>query len=262
MQKNAFTLTIATFVTGIFGFFLRWLQNMNGFDDAGLAIPGASISVTVTVYTILVLILFFLEERLYLRKLGRSGEAGEALALPSFVIKVLLWAAAAFMVIGSLIYMFSSDFSRFPTMQRITGALGIFAGLCFPFICKRKNAFQEGGASMAGVIVPVAFACFWLVTAYRIVAENPILWSYAPRILAIIAILLAFYYIAAYAFHRAKPARCIFFLQSSAYFGIFTLMDKLSTAETFMFIACSAVSLIFQYVIINNAEKAAKSAEG
>ena len=55
MQKNAFTLTIATFVAGIFGFFLRWLQNMNGFDDAGLAIPGATISVTVTVYTILVL---------------------------------------------------------------------------------------------------------------------------------------------------------------------------------------------------------------
>ncbi len=262
MQKNAFTLTISSFVAGIFGFFLRWLQNLNGFDDAGLAIPGAAISVTVTVYTILVLLLFFVEERLYLRKLNRSSDVSGALALPSFVIKLLLLAAAAFMVIGSLIYMFSSDFSRFPAMQRITGALGIFAGLCFPFICQRKNAFQEGGSSMATVIIPVAFACFWLVTAYRLVSENPILWSYAPRILAIIAILLGFYYIAAYTFRKAKPARCIFFLQCAAYFGIFTLMDKLSVAETFMFIGCSAASLIFQYVIVNNAEKAASAAEG
>ncbi|MBE7017171.1 MAG: hypothetical protein E7420_03315 [Ruminococcaceae bacterium] len=262
MRKNAFTLTIVSFVAGIFGFFLRWLQNLNGFDDAGLSIPGAAISVTVVVYTIAVLLLFFLLERFYLRKLSRSTAPSEAFALPSFLIKLILWAAAAFMLVGSLIYMFSSDFSRFPTMQRITGALGIFAGLCFPFICQRKNAFQEGGSAMATALIPLAFACFWLVTAYRIEAENPILWSYAPHILAIIAVLLAFYYVAAYFFGKAKPARCVFFLQSASYFGIFTLMDQLPAAETLMFIACSAASLVFQYVIINNAEKAANAAEG
>lgn len=262
MQKNAFTLTISSFVAGIFGFFLRWLQNLNGFDDGGLAIPGAGISVTVTVYTILVLVLFFLEEKFYLRKLNRGNTPAEALALPSFIIKLILWAAAFFMVIGSLIYMFSSDFSRFPTMQRITGALGIFAGLCLPFICQRKKAFQEGASAIATVVIPIAFACFWLVTAYRLQSENPILWSYAPHILAIVSILLGFYYIAAYTFSKANPGRCVFFLQCAAYLGIFTLMDKLSAAETFMFIGCSAASLIFQYVIIYNGEKGAAATEG
>lgn len=258
MQKNAFTLTIAAFVAGIFGFFLRWLQNLNGFDDAGLAVPGAAISTVVVVYSILVVLLFFLEERFYFRKLKRSEIAAEALALPSFIIKALLWAAGIILVIGSLIYMFSSDFSRFPAMQRITGALGIFAGLCLPFLCQRKNAAQEGGSAMISSLIPVVFACFWLVTAYRIESENPVIWAYAPHILAIIALLLGFYYIAAYSFRRAKPSRCLFFLQCSAYFGIFTLMDQLATAETFMFIACSGASLIFQYVIIHNGENAAK----
>ena len=262
MQKNAFTLTISSFVAGIFGFFLRWLQNMNGFDDKGLSIPGATISAVVVVYTVLVLALFFLEEKFYLRKLPRGNTSSEALALPNFLIKVILWVAAGFLVIGSLIYMFSSDFSRFPAMQRITGALGIFAGLCFPFICQRKKAFQEGASSIATVIIPIAFACFWLVTAYRLEAENPILWSYAPHIIAIIAVLLGFYYIAAYSFSNAMPARCIFFLQCAAYFGIFTLMDQLSAAETFMFIGCAAASIIFQYVIIYNGEKAASANEG
>ena len=262
MQKNAFTLTLASFVAGIFGFFLRWLQNLNGFDDEGLAVSGATISVTVVVYTVLVLLLFFLMERFYFRKLQRGTTACEAFALPNFLIKLILWAAAALMLVGSLIFMFSSDFSRFPTMQRITGALGIFAGLCFPFICQRRNAFQEGGSSMVTALIPVAFACFWLVAAYRVEAENPNLWAYAPHILAIVAVLLGFYYVAAYFFGRAKPDRCVFFLQCAAYLGIFTLMDKLSAAETLMFIACSGVSLVFQYVIIDNAEKAGKIAEG
>lgn len=259
MQKNAFNLTLATFVAGIFGFFLRWLQNLNGFDDMGLAIPDATISVAVIIYSILVLIAFLLEERFYLRKLNRSADPAQALSLPNFIVKAVLWVAAAFIAVGSLILMFSSDFARYPALQRITGALGIFAGLCLPFLPRRTAPGQEGGSGVITSLLPVAFACLWLVTAYRVEAENPILWSYAPELLAIVALLVSFYYIAAYFFGRAMPARCIFSLQLSSYLCIFTLMDEHSAAETLVFLGCTAAALIFQYMIIHNGEKEPKA---
>ncbi len=261
MRKNAFNLTLATAVTGIFGFFLRWLQNLNGFDDNGLAIPGASIAAVFFVYSLAVLALFILEERFYLRKLNRSSLAAEALRTPNFIVRALLMVAAGLMVIGCLIMMFSSDFSSYPGMQRITGALGIFAGLCLPFLSKPKAQNEDGSSGTVACLIPVLFGCMWLVTAYRIESENPILWTYAPAMLAIIALLVSFYYLAAYFYKRAKPARCLLALQISSYLCICTLMDEHSAADTLIFIACIIAALSFQYIIIYNGEREPKAEE-
>ncbi len=259
MRNNAFYLTVATFVVGIFGFFLRWLQNLNGFDDGGLAIPGAGITTAFLVYSVLVFLAFLLEERVYLRKLGRGETAAEALHCPGFIVTALAWVIAVGTVIACLVLMFSSDFARFPTMQRIMSALGIFAGLSLPFIFVRKSEAEESAAIAA--VLPVLFGSLWLITAYRVESENPEVWAYAPAILAIIAALIAFYYIAAYFFRRAKPARCLVALQTAAYLNICTLMDEHSGAETLLFAMIAAAMLLFEYVIIHNASPVSKTVE-
>ncbi len=249
---NAFTLTLASFVAGIFGFFLRWLQNLNGFDDNGLAVPGANITAVFVVYTLIVILAFVLEEKILFRKLHRSSLAAEALKMPNFVIRALSWVIAAIMVLGCLIYMFSSDFSRFPGMQRITSALGIFAGLSIPFIFGGKSE-KEGGHGTVASLIPVLFGCLWLVTSYRIQSENPIRWAYAPSMLAIIALLLSFYYIAAYFYGKPKPGRCLFALQLCSYLCIITLIDGHSLAETLIFASGAAAALCLQFSILHNA---------
>ncbi len=261
MRNNAFTLTLTTLVAGIFGFFLRWLQNLNGFDDNGLAVPGASIATVFLVYSILILAVFMVEERFYFRKLNRSSLSAEALATPHFALTAVFWVMAGLMVIACLILMFSSDFARYPTMQRIMSALGIFAGLCLPFIPNRKTQSEDNSAGAIAAIIPVLFYSLWLVTAYRIESENPVLWSYAPEILAIIAALVGFYYLAAYFYGRAKPGRCLVMLQLAAYLCICTLMDEHSGAEKLVFGVTAAAMLVFQYILIYNAEKAPKSEE-
>ncbi len=256
MRNNAFYLTVATFVVGIFGFFLRWLQNLNGFDDGGLAIPGATITTVFVVYSVLAFVAFLLEERLYLRKLGRSVAPAEALHCPNFIVNVIVWVIAAVMVVACLVLMFSSDFARYPTMQRITSALGIFAGLCLPFVLSRKSEAEENGAGAIAAVIPVLFGSLWLITSYRVESENPEVWVYGLAILAIIAALIAFYYIAAYFFGRAKPARCILALQTAAYLSICTLMDDHSGAETLLFGVVAAAMLLLEFVVIANAAPA------
>lgn len=255
MRTNAFTLTISAFVAGIFGFFLRWLQNLNGFDDKGLLIPKAGITTVLLVYTAIVILAFALEKKILFRSANFSGAAAEALGMPNFLIRALSWLIAAVMVIGSLIFMFSSDFAPYPGMQRITGALGIFAGLSLPLIFGGKDE-KNGGHGAVASLIPVLFACLWLVTAYRVESENPIRWTYIPAMLAIIALVLSFYYVSAYFYGRAKPGRCLFSLQCAAYLSIITLIDKHSLAEILIFGACAAAALCFSFCIVHNALKA------
>lgn len=260
MRANAFTLTLASFVAGIFGFFLRWLQNLNGFTEDGLLDANASISGVFLVYSIIVVLAFALEERIFFRRLPRSSLAAEALAMPNFIVRALSWLVGAVLIIGSLVFMFTSDYAPYPAMQRVTGALGIFSGVAVPFIVGGKDEKSGGHGSVASLL-PVLFCCIWLVSSYRVDAQNPIRWDYAPALLAIIALLLSFYYIAAYYYKKANPARCLFALQTASYLSICVLIDKRPLSEVIIFGACAAACLCLQFTILHNALKARDAAE-
>lgn len=255
MRLNAFVLTLTTFVAGIFGFFLRWLQNLNGFEaDSGLAIPGAATAIVFTAYSVVVLALFIFEACFYFRKLKPSILGAEALHAPDLVPTIVMWVLAAIMVISCVVLMFGSDFARYPTMQRMMSAVGIFAGISLPFILHRKADSEDAGLSAIAAVIPVLFYSLWLITAYRVESENPVLWAYAPEMLAIIAATLAFYYIAAYFYGRAKPDRCLVMVQLAAYLCLCTLMDDHAATEKLLFGVTAGAMLMFQYVILQNAK--------
>ena len=256
MRNNAFVICLTTLVVGIFGFFLRWLQTLNGFDENGLAIPGAATAIVFLVYSVLALGAFALVLRFYLRGKRAPTLASGAFRAPNAIPGLVMWVLAVLMVIACLVLMFSSDFARYPTMQRLTSALGIFAGLCLPFIIKAKaegeNKAEDKGPAAIAALIPVLFCSLWLVTAYRVEAENPVLWSYVLEILGIIAAAVSFYYIAAYFYGRANPARCLFTLQLAVYLCLTTLMDEHAFAEKLLFGVLAAVFLVFEYLIFSN----------
>ncbi len=255
MRNNAFTICLTTFVVGIFGFFLRWLQTLNGFDEEGLAIPGAATAVVYLVYSLLALCVFVFIAHVYLRKKSLSDKAAEALYVDNFIPGALMWAVAVVMAVSCIVLMFSSDFARYPTMQRMMSALGIFSALCLPFVLRRKAGSEDGGVGGIAAVIPVLFGCLWLITAYRIESENPVLWSCALEILAIVASTLSFYYVAAYFYGRAKPARGIVMLQAAVYLCMCTLMDNHSGAEKVLFGCLAAAFLVLEYVLLSNVKE-------
>lgn len=256
MRNNAFTICLTTFVVGIFGFFLRWLQTLNGFEENGLAIPGAATAAVFTVYSLLALLAFVFVNRFYLRKKSISEKAAEALYTGNIIPTAVMWVVAAVMAIACVVLMFGSDFARYPTMQRTMSALGIFSAVCLPFILRRKAGGEDGGVGGIAAVIPVLFGCLWLVTSYRIESENPVLWSYVLEVLAIIAATLSFYYVAAYFYGRAKPVRGLIMLQVAVYLCMCTLMDNHSGMEKLLFGCLAAAFLIFEYVLLSNIKEA------
>jgi len=252
MRNNAFTICLTTFVAGIFGFFLRWLQTLNGFDENGLAIPGAATAAVYLVYSVLALCAFALILRFFTGKKVLSDKATEALRTENAIPTLVMWVIAAVMAIACLVLMFSSDFARYPTMQRLMSALGIFSAVSLPLIIRRKAEGEDGGIASIAAVLPVLFGCLWLITAYRVESENPVIWSCALEILAIVAVTLSFYYVAAYFYGRAKPFRGIVMLQLAVYLCMCTLMDEHTGAEKLLFGCLAAAFLVMEYVLLSN----------
>lgn len=252
MRKDALTITLTTLVLGIFGAFLRWLQNMNLYDDEGLAARGAGISIVLAVYLIAAAVVLLLIVRLWLRRYVFPADAGAALRCRTFVPAVLSWVMAAVLVAASLVLLFSADLAAFPTLQRIFGAAGILAGLCIPGLFPKRGTDAPGAAAKSASAFLTLFFCYWLVFSYKLGSDEPQFWAYAPGLLAVAAALLGVYYLTAIFYGRARPMATMFLLPLAAVLNLTTVFDPRRGSLTAIHLVAAALMLLAQYLLIEN----------
>lgn len=253
MQKNTLTIPAATLVMGIFGAFLRWLQSMIIFEETGLVTPGETISVVYTVYSLLAAAAMVCIARIWKKRFACPTDVSTALHVCSALPTAITWGFCVICGIAALVLMFTAGSAHYPTMQRCFGAAGIVAAACFPALPIRQG---EGASARTGAAYLPLFFCYWLVLLYRTDAENPVLWAYAPEILAVAAGTMAFYYVAAYFYGRARPAAALLFLQLSAFLNLCVAFDTMSVAHKALFLVTAGMSLLLEYLLVSNAPEA------
>ena len=252
MRKNALTITLGMLVLGIFGAFLRWLQTRNIFDaETGLAVRGAPISAIYIIYSVLVLAAIAALTLLWLRGMHASAEPSEALRSETAVPMVLTVILGAVFVCAALVALFTAELSRFPMLQRVFGAFAIFGGVCMPFLLPKRDGTLRSGSGAATVILTLFF-CFWLIFAYKLNAEDPVVWAYAPEMLALAAATVGVYEAAAYFHGRAKPVRAVIALHAAAYLSVSVIFVVRATAMTALLGVCAALALLLSYLLIAN----------
>ena len=209
---------MASVVMGAFCVLLRWLQNENSFEEeTGLIVSGAALSWLLALLLLAAVgVLAFL--CWHLNRFDAPTEPEEALADPPKGLIAVLGAAAMAAAIGSIILFFTG----IGAVNKFTGLLGLLAVpalMLYPFLPR----WGFLGAVLS--LNPMFFFCYWLVTGYRNYAVDPVLWSYAPLMLAIAAMCLAAYRLSAYLFYRAKPAKTVFYCCLAPVFALTILMD-------------------------------------
>ncbi len=253
MRKTALTLTISTLVLGIFGAFLRWLQNMNAFEkETGFPIPGAGTTVVFVIYTLLVVAAFIVVTLVWLGRFDRGADAKRALRCESIIPMIFGWVLCAAFAAASCFLLFSAAHSRYPLGQRLFGAFGILAGISIPFLFGRKGSSAAGPVGRTASVVITLFYCFWLVFCYKLHSEEPILWKHAPEILAVAAATVAFYFITTYFFSAGHSGRALITVQLGIYLNIATLFEERGTAMNVLFGVTSAALLLLEYLLIAN----------
>ena len=251
MRKTALTFTVTTLVLGIFGAFFRWLQNANAFDaETGCAIPGHGTSIVFLIYCILAVAAIFVLTLGWFRRFDFENSVA---ALRDFtpIPMILCWILGIVFAVASCVVLFGSDLSRFPAAQRLLGAGGILAGLCFPFLpTKKDGTAQSFGSVAAGAAV--IFFCYWLLFCYRSHADDPVLWRFATEIFAVASAAAAFYYIAAFHYRAGHGLRALLAVQLAAFFNIVCLFDRRSFAFGLMFLITAVLILLMEYLILQN----------
>ena len=214
---------MAAVVLGAFCVLLRWLQNVNAFDaETGLIVRGSALSWLLALLLLAaVAVLAVLSWNL--TRFTAATEPEEALADPPRGLIAVLGAAAMAAAVGSILLFFTGV----GVENKFIGLLGLLsvpALMLYPFLPR----WGFLGALLS--LNPMVFFCYWLVAAYREHAVNPVLWSYAPLILAIACMLLAVYHLAAYIYYRAKPRQAAFFCCLAPVFALTILMDTAAGA--------------------------------
>ena len=259
MQKNALAVTVSTMVMGVFGAFLRWLQDRTIFDpETGLAARGAAISIVCAIYLALAFFAMLALVIFWLRRYEKVPEAGEALRARTALPAAVTWALCAVFAVGGLMRMFSAMQSVAPRFQRVFGAGAILSAACFPFLAGGKEGRPHPLGRLASAILAL-FSCFWLVFCYVVNEQNPVLWSYAPEILAITASTLAFYYICRWHYGAAKPNAALLFVQAGAFLNLCILPDSRSASATAMFAVTAALLLTLEFLMVNNLREPAET---
>ncbi len=218
MQKQAWIHSMTPAGLGAVCVLLRWLQNMNVFDaETGLAVPRHPLSILLALALILSAAAMWLMNRT-LRGAMASEDPEKAMTnLPQPLVALIV--CGGVIAAGGAVLSFFLGEGVVNKMTALLGLVGVTGLLFFPYL----NRWGGFGAFLS--LTSVAFFSVWFVVAYRDYARDPVLWTYAPLMLAIAGSLYAVYRLAAYFHYRAQPLKAVYACALATMLNITVLMD-------------------------------------
>ena len=251
MRNTSIKLCSLALFAGIFGTFLRWLQTMSGFEtETGLSIPHAPISYVVLAYIIGYGILLYVLLR-PLKNMSAPETYPNSLIVGGRLLPLFAVGAGILMGLGGAVSVVLSLFNK-NVFQLITGILAIISA---PFMLSFIKGASGFGAKKRGRVccsMITIFICFWLIATYKYNASDPVLWNFAPRLLAVSALLLAMYFISGFAFVTGKHMPTLFFSLFGAFLGLFTLTESYPIGDRLIMLALSLFVLSCSFGLICN----------
>ena len=231
MRNKSLKLCGFTVIMGIFGAFLRWLQIQNTFDsETDLFISHSPWSYAVILFFVIFAIALFRWIR-GMRSLSFPSKYPDVYSenIPFASIAAIL--IGAIMAVGGAATILRSVRSSQSAFDLILG-LSTFvsaAGLAAFIMSAGKSEKKSNGHF--GAVCSVFYICFWLIAAYKFSAAEPAIWSFAPKLLSLCAVLLAFYFIAGFVFNKPRPLSALYFSLLSVFLCIITLADLYPIGE-------------------------------
>lgn len=255
MRKISLKLCGFTCIMGIFGAFLRWMQMINISEpETNLVKPYSPWSFALVLFVILgsgLLIMYVrtLKNLDFPQKYPEVYSRGLPLYnVTSVIIGVLMALGGALMVFHAL----SSTRSVF---DLVLGLFALVCALAVSFFVISANKTKKAGSGSAPSVLIILFLCFWLIAAYKFSASDPVIWHFAPRLLAIAATILAFYFVNGFVFAKPAPLLSLFFCLLGTFLCIITLADSYPMGEQLITLSFAALMTLLSFAQLNNAEK-------
>lgn len=256
MQINTLERTCYVIGAGAFGVFIRWMQDMMAFDDAGLS-EKSFWNIMLPLYMIIAAITFLrYVDSLRNKHYYMPDDFCSALRNEGKFFRFLRWAVGIIMAGGALVLLATCETDKNADLLKILAYLGIPTGLSFPIVLTAANRPQKrpGYLSLCAAL-PVIFYSYWLIVSYKINAINPNVWAYTMEIIAIIFSMVAFFRIAGFAFDTPNVWRSLFFAMLDGALCIMVLADERYMGMQIMFLASAMMMVLYNWILLSNLQK-------
>lgn len=261
MQKKPFLFCGFTVMMGIFGAFLRWVQNMLAFDE-GTMLPteNSPWHYILALYLIgFAVFLFF-----YVRRYKDYSAPTEYPAV--FKCENKLWniGAIAFSVImalgalGTVIVAVTTE--RENVFLLILGLFAAVFAIGFNSFVNGTRSRNVKNGGFAGIVM-VFFFCYRLIAVYKNYAADPVVWHFAVQLLSVCACLLAFYYISGFAYNSPRKLQTIYFCHLGAFLSIGSCADDNYIGIQLISVATAGILLLLSYAQLANMQPPAAAGE-
>lgn len=254
MRKEIILPAVAV-AGGAVGFGLRRWGLATAFEpETGLAIPGAPATWALVLFSLAAVALLAL---LCCGKHPAFEGYDQAFAAKGNTLYMCAMVAGAFLMAISGVLCLAGTPSAMAELQAHTqgrvhafelvprALLGVLSlASCWGLLTQGRNNYRgEGHGKYSSSLLIPAYTCFlWLITAYQARSRDPVVLDYVYQLLAIIAAVLAAYFMAGFAFERAKVFRVSFFGLVAVYFTLVTLADH---HELYVLLLLAGFSLYF-----------------
>jgi len=253
MRNKSLKLCGFTVIMGIFGAFLRWLQIQNIFEaDTGLAAPHSPWSYALIAFVVLFAVLLGLWIR-HLKSVDFPSKYPNVYSKSIPFVTIAAGLIGAVMAIGGVLTLVRAVKTSGTVFDLV---LGLFTLLCAAgistFIISTSKP-EKKNSGYFGAISIVFYLCYWLIAAYKFSAADPVIWHFAPRLLAISATVLAFYFIAGFVFNKPRPLASLYFGMLGTFMCIITLADAYPIGEQLIAFGFVASMTLLSFSQINSA---------
>lgn len=190
---------LALLLGGLGALVRRW-QLASAFEgELGLQVPGAPASLALLAFLILSAAVFFLMAHSAPCKPGGEGWRSQwdfAFAAERDVVYLTAMVLAGLLTLAAAPFLFR-EAAGLMALRKMTGEgenglLQVVLSLCTipaaaALVISARAAYRMKGRGRENglLLLPVLLCCIWLLEAYRANAANPVVWDYAPLLLAI-----------------------------------------------------------------------------
>lgn len=247
MRKKALQICGFTLVAGIFGAFLRWLQNLRSFEkDTGLQILDSSLSLVMAIYLALAALLLLVFVR-RLRGYGFSGSYPSIYAEAPPLLPLLSLAVGVLIGVGGFLTLMQAVLSTLKIFDLLLGLFALLYALSAWLFLRSMDAKNAPKSTAFSSTALVFCLCFWLIAAYKHSSADPVLWHFAPRLLSIAAAILSLYFAAGFVYRRPAPLSALYFSLLAAFLTLVVLADDYPIGEQLITAGTTLLTLCLSY---------------
>lgn len=253
MQKKCLELSCYVCGAGAFGVFIRWLQDQMAFNDEGL--------VEKSVFNFLVPIFILAFAIVFLRIVDKTRNQryylpesfSQALSNKGKLFTLFRWLAGAIMCLGSLMLLAECETDKQAMLLRILAVCGILSGISFPLLLTAANKSPNSPKFLCLLsFMPILMFAVWLISCYKMNDINSVVWAYALEIGTVVVAMLAFFYVAGFAFASPSGWRSMFFSMSGCAMCIMSLADERYMGMQLMLLASALMLVMYNWIMFKN----------